>query len=123
MKSRESRGKQEENEDKDSEPKRERTRMTFRLPIAGQIADALPRGSRLCATASVKILYQKTSMDDFLEEPSAIPAPSLPSENAHDEEEQSSGDEDGGPDWTKLPYATISAVARFADSNEEKDRH
>ncbi|KIJ64666.1 hypothetical protein HYDPIDRAFT_175586 [Hydnomerulius pinastri MD-312] len=38
-------------------------------------------------------------MDDVLERPS----PQQPSSKDHNEEDQSSGDEDGGLDWTKLP--------------------
>lgn len=37
-------------------------------------------------------------MDDNLELPTAAPTP-----EASQEEEQSSGDEDQGPDWTKIP--------------------
>ncbi len=42
-------------------------------------------------------------MDDTLEMPTAAPKPDVPQEN--EEEENSSGDEDQGPDWTKIPYA------------------
>ena len=39
-------------------------------------------------------------MDDTLELPTSIPAPDVAAEK--EEEEQSSGDEDQGPDWTKI---------------------
>ncbi|KAF9242673.1 hypothetical protein BU15DRAFT_86849 [Melanogaster broomeanus] len=45
-------------------------------------------------------------MDDGLE----IPRPQLPTAQMREEEDQSSGDEDGGLDWTKLPK--IGAAAR-----------
>ena len=41
-------------------------------------------------------------MDDSFEQPSVLPLKSLPSDNAEDQDEQSSGEEDGGLDWTKL---------------------
>lgn len=40
-------------------------------------------------------------MDDNLELPTAAPTPEASQDR--DEEEQSSGDEDQGPDWTKIP--------------------
>jgi tRNA-splicing endonuclease subunit Sen54 len=40
-------------------------------------------------------------MDDTLEQPKPSPNVSSPDE---DREQDSSGDEDGGLDWTKLPY-------------------
>lgn len=42
------------------------------------------------------------TMDDTLEMPTAAPKPDVPQET--EEEENSSGDEDQGPDWTKIPY-------------------
>ncbi|THH20607.1 hypothetical protein EW146_g806 [Bondarzewia mesenterica] len=42
-------------------------------------------------------------MDDLLEEPQSIPPPSSDAQAQAEEDEQSSGDEDGGLDWTKLP--------------------
>ncbi|PCH39798.1 hypothetical protein WOLCODRAFT_66993 [Wolfiporia cocos MD-104 SS10] len=45
-------------------------------------------------------------MDDSLEKPTAISQPS--NQEEREEEDQSSGDEDQGPDWTKLPYGSIS---------------
>ena len=43
-------------------------------------------------------------MDDALEQPSAIPAPtSLEKDQTAKEDDQSSEDEDQGPDWTKIP--------------------
>ncbi|KAJ8457106.1 hypothetical protein ONZ51_g11729 [Trametes cubensis] len=42
-------------------------------------------------------------MDDNLETPFAAPKPDAPQER--EEDEQSSGDEDQGPDWTKIPAA------------------
>ena len=44
-------------------------------------------------------------MDDNLETPSTIAKPTPSEENREDDDAQSSGDEDEGPDWTKLPYA------------------
>lgn len=41
-------------------------------------------------------------MDDLLERPTYYAAPVAAVENPEDAE-QSSDDEDGGPDWTKLP--------------------
>lgn len=41
-------------------------------------------------------------MDDNLETPTVIAKPV--DEGREDDEEASSGDEDEGPDWTKLPY-------------------
>jgi tRNA-splicing endonuclease subunit Sen54 len=41
-------------------------------------------------------------MDDSFEHPSASPLKVPPSDNAEDQDEQSSGEEDGGLDWTKL---------------------
>lgn len=41
-------------------------------------------------------------MDDLLEKPQASAPITDPQD---DEADQSSGDEDGGLDWTKLPYA------------------
>lgn len=44
-------------------------------------------------------------MDDNLEQPNAEPKVRLGDEI--DEEDQSSGDEDDGPDWTKLMYRKL----------------
>ena len=44
-------------------------------------------------------------MDDSLEAPNAVPE-GPPAERVEDEV-QSSGDEDEGPDWTKLPYVRL----------------
>lgn len=41
-------------------------------------------------------------MDDVFEQPTAASVKTLPVQ-PDDEEAQSSGDEDGGLDWTKLP--------------------
>ena len=46
-------------------------------------------------------------MDDSLEIPSMTANPKSAEENREDDDAQSSGDEDDGPDWTKLPYAPI----------------
>ena len=48
-------------------------------------------------------------MDDNLETPFAAPKPDVPQER--EEDEQSSGDEDQGPDWTKIPYVLASVLA------------
>ena len=48
-------------------------------------------------------------MDDNLELPTATPKPE--GSQDRDEEEQSSGDEDQGPDWTKIPYVLVSSRA------------
>ena len=45
-------------------------------------------------------------MDDNLEAPFAAPKPDAPPER--EEDEQSSGDEDQGPDWTKIPYVFVT---------------
>ena len=45
-------------------------------------------------------------MDDNLETPFAAPKPDAPQER--EEDEQSSGDEDQGPDWTKIPYVFVT---------------
>ena len=42
-------------------------------------------------------------MDDNLEIPSVLARPAASGENREDDDVQSSGDEDEGPDWTKLP--------------------
>lgn len=47
-------------------------------------------------------------MDDDLELPSVNSQPTKDSEGPEDED-LSSGDEDGGLDWTKLPYVTIAS--------------
>lgn len=41
-------------------------------------------------------------MDDSYEEPAAIPIKKLPIEQVDEEDQQSSDEEDGGLDWTKL---------------------
>jgi hypothetical protein len=43
-------------------------------------------------------------MDDTLEQPN----PSFANPRDGDHEQDSSGDEDGGLDWTKLPYVLIT---------------
>ncbi len=43
-------------------------------------------------------------MDDTLEQPN----PSFVNPGDEDHEQDSSGDEDGGLDWTKLPYVLIT---------------
>ncbi|KAI0372307.1 hypothetical protein BV20DRAFT_1112182 [Pilatotrama ljubarskyi] len=45
-------------------------------------------------------------MDDTLELPTAAPNPDVPQER--EEDEQSSGDEDQGPDWTKIPGLNVA---------------
>ncbi|KAI0335748.1 hypothetical protein GY45DRAFT_1316455 [Cubamyces sp. BRFM 1775] len=45
-------------------------------------------------------------MDDNLETPFAAPKPDVPQER--EEDEQSSGDEDQGPDWTKIPGLNVA---------------
>ncbi|KAI0357608.1 hypothetical protein OH77DRAFT_1494921 [Trametes cingulata] len=45
-------------------------------------------------------------MDDTLEMPTAAPKPDAPQER--EEDEQSSGDEDQGPDWTKIPGLNVA---------------
>ncbi|KAH9891790.1 tRNA-splicing endonuclease subunit sen54 N-term-domain-containing protein [Cubamyces lactineus] len=45
-------------------------------------------------------------MDDNLETPFAAPKPDIPQER--EEDEQSSGDEDQGPDWTKIPGLNVA---------------
>ncbi|KAF9816380.1 hypothetical protein IEO21_04133 [Rhodonia placenta] len=47
-------------------------------------------------------------MDDSLEKPTAASQPTDPEE--HPEDEQSSGEEDQGPDWTKIPYVVARPV-------------
>jgi hypothetical protein len=42
-------------------------------------------------------------MDDSLEQPGASPDPIESSDRLDADEDNSSGDEDGGLDWTKLP--------------------
>ncbi len=42
-------------------------------------------------------------MDDHLEHPHVVAKPLAPQELHEDHDEHSSGDEDEGPDWTKLP--------------------
>lgn len=50
-------------------------------------------------------------MDDSLEIPSTVTKPPSSDERREDDDAQSSGDEDEGPDWTKLPYDhTLHAV-------------
>lgn len=45
-------------------------------------------------------------MDDSLEQPDALPDPISLTDTSNDNGENSSGDEDdGGLDWTKIPYA------------------
>ena len=52
-------------------------------------------------------------MDATLERPSSNVVPDiLDKDRKLEEDEQSSGDEDQGPDWTKLPYVT-SIVMNF----------
>jgi tRNA-splicing endonuclease subunit Sen54 len=41
-------------------------------------------------------------MDDNLEQPDIISKPLPPDQKAPEDDEQSSEDEDEGPDWTKL---------------------
>jgi tRNA-splicing endonuclease subunit Sen54 len=41
-------------------------------------------------------------MDDSFEQPTSSPQKLPPSDNAEDQDEQSSDEEDGGLDWTKL---------------------
>lgn len=48
-------------------------------------------------------------MDDNLEQPDAVALPTA-EKRAADDDEQSSGDEDEGPDWTKLPCVVNSAI-------------
>lgn len=48
-------------------------------------------------------------MDDTLEMPTATPKPDVPQER--EEDEHSSGDEDQGPDWTKIPYARYTCFS------------
>ena len=43
------------------------------------------------------------NMDDGLEQPTV----SMGERREEDEDAQSSGDEDEGPDWTKLPYVRV----------------
>ena len=50
-------------------------------------------------------------MDDSLEQPDAVAVPTV-EKRAPEDEEQSSGDEDEGPDWTKLPCVTYSMYNR-----------
>jgi hypothetical protein len=47
------------------------------------------------------------TMDDSIEAPSFVTKPTLSDERREDDDAQSSGDEDEGPDWTKLPYVDI----------------
>ena len=48
-------------------------------------------------------------MDDNLELPTAAPKPEASLDR--EEEEESSGDEDQGPDWTKIPYVLATVLA------------
>jgi tRNA-splicing endonuclease subunit Sen54 len=46
-------------------------------------------------------------MDDTLEHPKPSSNLNIPSTIDEDREQDSSGDEDGGLDWTKLPYVHL----------------
>jgi hypothetical protein len=48
-----------------------------------------------------------TDMDDTLEQPKPSSNLNTPSTREEDREQDSSGDEDGGLDWTKLPYVHL----------------
>ena len=52
-------------------------------------------------------------MDDSLEVPGVVAKPSPSDERREDDDAQSSGDEDEGPDWTKLPYVCDFATRSF----------
>lgn len=54
-------------------------------------------------------------MDDTLELPTATSQPV--DREAQEEDEQSSGDEDQGPDWTKLPYVLHSSSQSCINSD------
>ncbi|EIW59312.1 tRNA splicing endonuclease subunit SEN54 [Trametes versicolor FP-101664 SS1] len=56
-------------------------------------------------------------MDDTMEMPTAAPKPDVPQET--EEEENSSGDEDQGPDWTKIPG--LPAARPVIPKRGEKD--
>lgn len=51
-------------------------------------------------------------MDDSLEIPSIVPKHTS-EERAEDDDAQSSGDEDEGPDWTKLPYVNVLNCEKY----------
>ncbi len=48
-------------------------------------------------------------MDDSIEQPGNVLAKDIVNEQ-NEEAEQSSDEEDGGPDWTKLPYVAYSHI-------------
>ena len=50
------------------------------------------------------------NMDDSIESPSFDTKNTLSGEIREDDDAQSSGDEDEGPDWTKLPYVLYDAT-------------
>lgn len=57
-------------------------------------------------------------MDDSIEAPSFVTKTALSDERREDDDDaQSSGDEDEGPDWTKLPcvYSVVNLCFCFCD--------
>jgi hypothetical protein len=52
-------------------------------------------------------------MDDTLEHPKHSPNLNISSERNEDNEQDASDGEDGGLDWTKLPYVPPSAPTSF----------
>jgi len=72
-------------------------------------------GTACAAAVSSTSACPAEAMDDTLEEPAQIQNLQYErqdSTRAHDDEEQSSGDEDGGLDWTKLPYVSTFSPSR-----------
>ena len=72
--------------------------------------DGVPQSFRARAPAllplipdSVPLRFFVLDMDDSLEQPDAAPKQPPVEQRAPEDDEQSSGDEDEGPDWTKLP--------------------
>ncbi|KZT28387.1 hypothetical protein NEOLEDRAFT_1087445 [Neolentinus lepideus HHB14362 ss-1] len=59
-------------------------------------------------------------MDDLLEQPNKLPNFPLSTEDARDED-QSSDEEDGGLDWTKLPSASVNIARPVIPKRGEKD--